>query len=427
MTSRMTKALRAGAAAFAIAVSAPILALPLSVSAYAQTQDVLLENINMGPVKIGKIEMKGTNATQDQIQSLVSGQMPPPDMQALLKGLTAESIAIEGVEIAPPEGGSMSVPGISVEELAVGEGKMGSLTVAGLTAKDIGTPTGKVNMQLGEFKVEGLEAPGLIEALENGSPEKLLEDPSKMPKFDSVSLGASEMSGPMEGAQAPNNIINVKMAEASMTLGDFIGRVATKAEYAFKNVAVKFPEGSEPATQLKAIGYDEVDLSISGKGSWNKDAKTYSIEDMVFEMANGAKLSLSANLGNVDETFFAGDPQTSMMAMLSAGISDAEISLENNGLVEKGLAFAAQQQGKTAEQLQQEAQGMATVMLPAILGTEPGAQALAKALAEFAAAPKNITVSAKAKSGMLTAQDFAAVATPADVFTKIDLEATANK
>jgi ribosomal protein S11 len=427
MTSRITKTLRAGAAAFAIAASAPLLMMPMSSAVYAQTQDVLLESIAMGPVKIGKIELKGTNATQDQMQALVTGQMPPADMQGFIKSLAAESISIEGIEIAPPEGGTISIPSINVEKIAVADGAVGSLTVASVSAKDIATPTGKVNMQIGEMNIAGVEAKDLIAALEAGNPESVFEDPKKMPKFDSIKIGQSEMSAPMEDVPAPNNIINVKLASASLTLGDFVGRIATKGEYAFNNVAVKFPEGSEPATQLKALGYDEVDLSMTGKASWNKDAKTYSLEDMVFEMANGAKLSVTANFGNVDETFFAGDPQTAMMAMLSAGVSDAKISFENNGLVEKGLAFAAQQQGKTAEQLQQEAQGMATAMLPMMLGTEPGAQALIKAISDFAATPKNITVSAKAKSGMLTAQDFAAVATPADVFSKIDVEANANQ
>jgi hypothetical protein len=427
MTSGFLKQMRIGVAAASLALAAPMLVLPLSMAAYAQTQDVMLENIVLGPIKISKIEMKGTNATQDQVQTLVSGKMPPADMQAFLKGLSAASISIPSIEISPPEGGNLAFSGIEVEGLSAGEGKLDKFVIGTLVAKDITTPTGPVNATIGEMKIEGLEATDLIAALESGDPEAAIKDPKKFPKFDSLSIGASEMTGPMEGAAAPNNQINIKLGSATLALHDFVGRVASGAEYAFNNIVVKFPEGSEQATQLKGLGYDEVDLSIGGKGSWNKDAKTYAIQDMTFTMANGAALKMSANLGNIDDAFFAGDPQTTMMAMLSAGVSDASVSFENMGLVEKGMAFAGKMQGKSGEQMQQEASGMATAMLPAVLGTDPGAQALAKAIGEFVTSPKNITVKAKAKSGMLTAQDFAAVATPADVFGKIDVEASANQ
>ncbi len=255
----------------------------------------------------------------------------------------------------------------------------------------------------------------------------MLQDPKKFPKFETFGLTSAGFTGPMEGVAAPNNIISVNVGSASLNASNFVGNIATGGEYAINNVVVKFPEGSEPATQLKALGYDELDLSLSGKGSWNKDAKTYALEDLSFTVANGAKLSLGANLGNIDEAAFTGDPQTSMMAMLGAGVSDVSISLENSGLIEKGIALAAQQQGTDAAALTAQIQAMAGTMLPAILGAEPSAQALTKALADFAASPKSLSIKAKAKSGMLTAQDFGAIASPAEIFAKIDIEAAANQ
>jgi hypothetical protein len=429
MASRLMTTMRAGAAAFALVAAVPMIGLPLSPAAFAQSSDVLLENIAVGPIKIEKIEMTGTNATQEQVQALVTGQMPPAEAETFLKGLSAAGIEIPSVELAPPEGGSMTITGISIEELSAAEGKVASLTIGSLVAKDIPTPNGPVNVNLGETKITGVDAGAFLAELSKGMTdiEQVLSNPQNLPKFENISIAASDMSAPIDGAAAPDNILSIKLGSANMTLSNFMGNIATDAEYAINNVVLAFPAGSEPGQQLKAIGYDQLDLSLSGKGAWNKDAKTYSIEGLKFVVADGAELTISTMLGNIDETFFTGDPQTSMMAMLSAGVSEATVSFVNNGLVEKGLAFAGQMQGKTGEQLQQEAQGMAQMMLPAILGTDPGAQALATALGEFAASPKNLTVTAKAKSGMLTAQDFASVAQPADVFAKIDVTATANQ
>jgi hypothetical protein len=422
MNFSFKKTLRAAAAGATIALAAPVLFAPMSVSAYAQTQDVMLENITSGPVTIAKIEIKGTNATQEQVQQLLAGTMPPADMQTFLKGLSAASISIPSIEVKPPEGGSLSISGFAVENLAAAEGKLGSVAIDNIAVD--GPANSPFKGKFTAMSLKGVDAADFIAAVESGGIESIASDPSKIPRFELLTMGASEMSGPIDGSDKP---MDVKIGGVNLIQGDFVGKIPTRTEFAMNNIVFKFPEGSEQATQMKALGYDEMDLSMAGKGAWNKDAKTYALQDMTITMANGAKLTINANLGNIDETFFLGDPQTAMMAMLTAGVSDLSVSFANEGLVEKGLALAGQTQGKSAEQMQQEAQAMASAMLPTLLGTDPGAQTLVKAITDFVASPKNISVSAKAKSGMLTAQDFAAVATPADIFGKIDVTATANQ
>jgi hypothetical protein len=422
MTVNIMKTLRTGAAALTLAVATPALVLPMSISAYAQTQDVLLENIEAQGAKIAKIEFKGTNATQEQIQQLVAGSLPPDQMQQLATTLTAASIAIDGVSLTPPEGGNLLIDGVAIENIAAAEGTLGSLVIGKITLADIPSEGQKVNGEITGVTLKGVAAKGLIEALNSGDFTSMIGDPTKMPKFEQIAVGASTFSGPAEGG-----VITVKLASAVFNVSNFVGNIGTNMDYAIQNVVITPPEGSEQATQMKALGYDELDLSMSGKAAWDKDAKTYALSDMVIDWANGAKLTINANLGNIDEAFFMGDPQTAMMAMLSAGVSDAKISLENNGLAEKGFAFAGQMQGKDAAAMQQEAAGMAGAMLPVFLGQDEGAQKIITAVNAFLASPKNITVSAKAKNGMLTAQDFASVASPADIFAKIDVEAAANE
>jgi hypothetical protein len=422
MTVHFMKTLRTGAAAFALAIAAPVLVMPLSLSAYAQTQDVLLENIEAPGAKIAKVEIKGTNVTQEQAQQLFAGTLPADQMQALATTLVAASIAIDGVNLTPPEGGSITMDGIAIENIAAAEGTLGSLVIGKVGLTDVPSDGQKINGEITNVTLKGVAAKGLIEALNSGDISTIIGDPTKMPKFEQIAIGTSRFQGPVEGG-----VMDITLASAVVNVSNFIGNVGTNMDYSFQNMVIKPPAGSEQATQLKALGYDELDLSMSGKAAWDKDSKVYALSDMVIDWANGAKLTINANLGNVDEAAFMGDPQTTMMAMLSAGVTDAKISLENNGLAEKGFAFAGQMQGKDGAAMQAEAAGMAGAMLPMFLGQDEGAQKIIAAVNAFVTSPKNITVSAKAKSGMLTAQDFAAVATPADIFAKIDVEAAANE
>ncbi len=158
MTKRMLKGMRYGVAALSLALAAPALMLPMPMAAYAQSQDVLVENVELGPIKIGKIELTGTNATQEQVEQLVSGQMPPPDMQAFIKGLDAESITISDVAVAPPEGGSLEVGSVEIEGLSAASGKLDSLKISGVNAAEIPSPTGPVSISVEEASLTGVEA-----------------------------------------------------------------------------------------------------------------------------------------------------------------------------------------------------------------------------------------------------------------------------
>jgi hypothetical protein len=427
MTKRLIRSFRTAAAAVAIATALPALGMALSTSAYAQTQNVVVENFTAGGVTIGKIEIQGTNVSQDDVNKLLSGQMDSAAAQALAKTFTAQSISIDKLDFAAPDGGSFSMEGTAGSDVSAG--KVGSLTVGKVTFKDMAMEGGKANMAFEAFELKGLDAASLVEALETGKDPMTAIAEGKMPKFERLAFGKTTIAAPAKDVPgAPEgSVVDIAVGSMEINQTAFAGNVPTASDFAIKNVVVKLPEGSEPQTQLKAFGYDEVDVSLSGKGTWNKDSKEYDLNDLALQMANGATLTIDTKLGNVDEAFFSGDPNTSMMAMLGAGVTNATVSLTNEGLAEKALAFAGQMQGQDAEAMKQQAASVAQMMLPAVLGTDAGAQAIITAVSEFVNNPKNITISAKAKSGMLTAQDFAAVQQPADIFAKIDVEAKANQ
>jgi hypothetical protein len=396
--------------------------LVLCAPAYAA--DVTLSDLTIqeGPsvVSIPSVVVTGTEASAEDIERLLRGQMDADTARAFLKDLEAESISIPTIAVTnDTEPGSVTMTGFEVSQLS--QGTAASISLGGVEMKDLPGDGGQpINGSIGAVTLENVDAAALILALEKGDLD--LEDPTWMPKVEKMTVGASRFTGPMEGGSADISLGGILIEQS-----DFIGQVATKASIAFNNLAIVFPPNSEPGMQLKAFGYDTLDLSLSSTGSWNKDAKTYAIEDLTVTMADGGVLALSANLGNVDEVFFSGDSQTRMMAMLGAGVSDAMVKFTNNGLVEKAFAFAGQMQGgMSGADMQAQAGAMATMMLPQVLGEGPAQAEIAAAVSKFLSAPKSITLTGKAKAGMLSAQDFAAMQTPADVFAKVDVTANAE-
>ncbi len=157
-------------------------------------------------------------------------------------------------------------------------------------------------------------------------------------------------------------------------------------------------------------------------------AKTFTLDELTIEGAQMGSIRLKANFGDIDPALFSSpDNSARMAALLGCSISSLEIKVVNSGLFEKALAFTAKQQGASADALKQQWSAMTGQMAPMLLGGDPSALKVAAEAQKFIEAPKNLTISIKAKSGGLKAADFEAIDDPAAFVSKLDIAAAANQ
>ncbi|WP_156917643.1 hypothetical protein [Salinarimonas rosea] len=192
--------------------------------------------------------------------------------------------------------------------------------------------------------------------------------------------------------------VDLTLAAFAMTADDLVEGTPTSIRASFDNLAFALPEGSGQgrAAQLRALGYDEVDLSGAFAARWNPQEQTLAIEEAVLTGVEMGRFGLAAEFGNIGPGVFSGDQMAAMMAAAAATARKVSVSIADAGLTERLLEMQAGRMGATADDLRGQGVMLARTMVPAALGGTPEALALGEALATFLEAPGELDVSVSA-------------------------------
>ena len=223
---------------------------------------------------------------------------------------------------------------------------------------------------------------------------------------------------------AGGNLYKVAIASVEGQ-GTYAGDLPDKGSGELKSLTIEPPKASKFGQGLAEFGYDRIDIGFTMSGSYDANAKTYVLDDYTIRGVDAGSLGFKAQFGDIDKSAFSGDQASRLAALANGNVSSAAVSFVNNGLFEKAVAYIAKMQKKTPDAIKQQWSAMATQLLPALLGGNPAALKLATAVTKFIAAPKALTITAKAKGGPLAFSEFTTAA-PALLLQRIDLDATAQ-
>ena len=148
---------------------------------------------------------------------------------------------------------------------------------------------------------------------------------------------------------------------------------------------------------------------------------------MTVDGANAGAIAVKAEFADVDPALFGSDSEARMAAVTSGAITGIEFKFVNAGLFEKALAYFAGQQKTTPEALKQQWAATAGQMLPALLGGDPAALKVAAEAQKFVAAPTNLAIALRPKTGTFKFSDAAAAGDPMSLIAALDIVAVANK
>ncbi|MGP9818942.1 hypothetical protein ACTZWW_02910 [Salinarimonas sp. NSM] len=192
--------------------------------------------------------------------------------------------------------------------------------------------------------------------------------------------------------------VDLTLATFAMTADDVVDGVPSSLRARFDNLAFALPEGSGQGrvAQLRALGYEEVDLSGAFAARWNAAEQTLAIEEAVLTGVDMGRFGLAAEFGNIGAGIFSGDQMAAMMAAAAATALSFSVSIADEGLTERLLDMQAGRMGVGADDLRGMGVMAARTMVPAQLGATPEAIALGEALATFLEAPGELDVSVTA-------------------------------
>jgi hypothetical protein len=390
-------------------------------AAHAQTANVVLDNITIKgkddtTVTYKHIEFQNTNLTQDEVNKLFSSDVKPEDIAPIVSKLQASKILIPEATIDGKDGKTVVHDFVANN---VDKGVIANLTVAGA---DGSGPEGFA-LKAQPLTAEGVDLGGVLSSMADHSKG------GKMMSIAKLSWGGAEMTAPQKdvAAKTPGgNLLNLKIGQVDLT-SKVDGGIFRSGQISVASIVVTPPKDDPATEQMTHFGYDKIDISLKASETYDPATKKLSIEDLTVSGPNAGTLSLKANLGNIDHFLFDGDEDTRKLALASGDFSDLSLNFVNNGLFDKAVAYAAEQQGKSADDLKKQLGVMALKMLPMIMGGSADAVKLGQALSTFVAQPKSLSLSVKAKEGSLPFSDIAQSGNPMDVLSRLDLNATANQ
>ncbi|MBV9220727.1 MAG: hypothetical protein JO366_10700 [Methylobacteriaceae bacterium] len=183
---------------------------------------------------------------------------------------------------------------------------------------------------------------------------------------------------------------------------------------------------SSEIKSLIEMGYPKLDLSAKMDLAWNEAAKELRLKELSLTGADMGTVAIAGLLGNVTRDAFVGEPAAMRSADLAVLAKRAEVRIENSGLFEKVMAFAAKTTQQSPDEARQYFAKSVSRTIAERLGNGAGARSIADAVGKFIAEPKSLRISASSAQG-LGAADFKLLDDPKALLDKLDIAASADE
>ncbi|MGD0184035.1 MAG: hypothetical protein ABSC25_02165 [Roseiarcus sp.] len=413
---------RARLFAFALAAGASIVPASLVFAwPFGGGGDVTIENFTAheqdgSALVIARADFVNANLSKDEIVKMLTPDTPEADERVLVQKFKADKISIPSIDIATKEGGKIHIHDVAANHIDAG--KVGDLGFAAMEAS--GTDNGGAySLKSGALRLEGLDLADALKAV--GAPQEA----AQKGRLGHLTWQSLDIVAP-DAESGPGKTIHIALASAEVR-SSYDGDILKHGDTKLTGLIVEPSPDSEFGKNLAELGYSKLEMALVIGADYQPAAKTFTLDELTIEGAQMGSIRLTANFGDIDPALFSPDNSARLAALLGCSISSLEIKVVNSGLFEKALAFTAKQQGASADALKQQWSAMTGQMAPMLLGGDPSALKVAAEAQKFIEAPKNLTISIKAKSGGLKAADFEAIDDPAAFVSKLDIAAAANQ
>lgn len=176
--------------------------------------------------------------------------------------------------------------------------------------------------------------------------------------------------------------------------------IPTNIRFDQRNASLSYPDNTtdELALQLRALGYKSFETSSTLAATWNEATNEIAIKEFSLDGKDMGSVRMTGLIGNVSPDLFNPDEGAASAALLSSKAKSLNIVVENRGLFDRYLEFAAKEQGATPDALRKLYAGATPLVVSSMIGNSENAQMLGKAIARFIEKPGKLTIEAQPKS-----------------------------
>jgi hypothetical protein len=345
-------------------------------------------------MQIGSVEASGIEIADPTSKEQASGRIARIAYTGTADGNRPADLRMEGFEVGAKDGrariGVVSFTGfsfaIAAELRALGDKPMNDLDIGALR---------KLIPTIGTIRVAGIDF---------DVPDKREKEPK------------------------PENI-RFTVEDIEVTADRPVNGIPTNLRVGLNGFRLPIPPNTseDGLKDILAMGYKELDLSWLMAAGWNEPASELVLRELSLRGAGMGSATLRGVFGEVTKDVFNPDSAIALVALLGGTVKNADLVVENGGLMERVIAQQARKQKKAPEELRREFGAAAAVAIPAMLGNSPAGKAIGQAVARFVVKPGRLSISAKTKAPAgLGVADFATLSEPAAILDRLEVTATAE-
>jgi hypothetical protein len=269
-------------------------------------------------------------------------------------------------------------------------------------------------------------------AAENGPPVDEAKPRELMPNLREFSLSGFEYRGAPSGgaivAGAGRGGTNVRINKFETRNSDAYQGIPTALTANLDGLSFDVSPTS-PDDSLRTIaglGYSRVDLGSRMDAAWKQPAQELAVNEASVSAVGMGALKLKGLLTNVSKDLFAPEPAMAQAAALSALVKSVDLTITDQGLVNRMIANEAKRSNRTPDAVRSEWVTAAGVGIPAALGDAPAGRTLGTAVSKFIAKPNTLHISATAPNGIGAAELMLFSQDPAAFLKRMDVQASAE-
>ncbi|OYR22326.1 hypothetical protein [Brucella thiophenivorans] len=206
--------------------------------------------------------------------------------------------------------------------------------------------------------------------------------------------------------------------------------IPTDIRIAYEDVSLPVPTDSneEAYQQLIKLGYDRVTISSNVEAAWDEANQNLVIKDISVSGKDMGKIAMSGLMGGFTKEFFSGDKVLTQVAALGLKAREVNLKVENEGLVERGLKFYADENNLSVDEARSTLTLIASAVLQELAADQPALDETITALNAFIAKPNIFELAIKSKSdrGVGALEMITISQDPISILGKVNIEAKAE-
>jgi hypothetical protein len=366
-------------------------------------------------------------------------QVMTPEQKRMMAGFGAD--LLDSFDIGSFEVRDIGVKGISdakpfnahLDRMALadlGDAKIGEFSFAGFSTTSDNTRVSLGNVAFRGFDMSAMRtrmkaaASDIAQPLDEAKPREL------MPNLREFSLSAFEYRGAGAGivAGAGRGGANMRINKIETRSSDVYEGIPTALTASLDGLSfdVSATASNDSLRTIAGLGYSQVDLGSRMDVAWKQSAQELAANEVSVAAAGMGALRLKGTLTNVSKDLFAPEPAVAQAAALSALVKNVDLTVTDQGLLNRMIANEAKRSNRTPDAVRSEWVTGAAVGIPRALGDAPAGRTLGAAVSKFIAKPNTLHVSANAPNGIGAAELMLFSQDPAAFLKRMDVQASAE-